>query len=796
MKQLVALSLLLIACGDDSQPAPTFASTCMPAEPGAEAKVTTGPYSGHTGAFVLIDGRVLSPAGTQKPLGGFPLAMRWVGGGTRYLAVTDGAEATESIRVFDTQTGTVVATEPYNDPHGLFYGLAVSPDGMTLYASGGGENVVHVLGVSASGALTAQPDIMVQGFPAGMALSANGSTLYVLEQESGKLAVIPTATHVVMTELQTASGTDIPFDIVLAPAAAGRNEAYVTLAGSKALAVIDLGTGMTAARIPVGKNPEGLIITADGHRALVAASDDDSLAVIDLVARTVEKTVPLALEAGQKGASPSALALSPDGSKLYVALAAENSLVELSTADWMPVGRLPTGWYPESVAVAQDGSVFVANAKGQPAGAAMPNVDKQNYIQGTMTVLSPAPSDAAFQAGTATVMTNNSRPAGLQTTPTCDPGKPSRFPLPLAMGDPTPIEHVILIVRENKTYDSELGSLAGSNGDATLELFGPTMTPNLHQLAKDFVNSDNFYIASEASLQGHVLTTAAFVNDFGEKAWLQTWGRGWRNQVTYSQNIVAPDGFIWQKLKDANVSYVDMGEIVGTTDSTTPVNIDSSYPGLVFDLDTKDNARATYFGRVLAKPAPLPKFVYMILPRNHTNGLAAGAETPQSMIADNDEGTGMVIDALSHSKYWASSIVFMVEDDPSDGGDHIDGHRSILVVASPWVRRGYVSSAHYDIGSVFKTIELLLGIPPMYQADARSAAMYEIFSPTPDTSPWSHIPRMIPEGTNPMSGPLVAESATIDFSEPDKDNAKLSRILWKYFKGTEPPWKETAGDDD
>jgi DNA-binding beta-propeller fold protein YncE len=792
MKKWLVLTLFCFACGDDSQPGPTFQSTCTPTEASAEAKIPAGPYAGHAGSYVLIDGRVLSPAGTQDMVGGFPLAMRWVGTGTRFLAITDGAEATESIRIFDTQSGQVVASEPYNNPHGLFYGLAVSPNGQTLYAAGGGENVVHVLGVTSSGALTAQPDIAVPSFPAGMAISADGATLYVIEQETGKLAVVNTATHLVTTELVAGASSEIPFDVALSPT---RNEAYVTMTANKSLVVVDLAAGMAAARISVGKNPEGLVVTADGKYALVGASDDDSLAVIDLTARTLAKTVPLGLEPQLKGASPSALALSPDGSKLYAALAAENSLVEISTADWMPIGRLPTGWYPQAVAVASDGSVYVANAKGVPAGAASAQIDKQALIQGTMTVLTPAPADAAFQAGTATVMANNARPTPLAAQPTCEPGKASRFPLPLAMGDPTPIQHVILIVRENKTYDAELGSLTGANGDGSLEIFGPTMTPNLHQLAKDFVNGDNFYIASEASLQGHVLTTAAFVNDFGEKAWLQTWGRGWRNMVTYSQNIVAPDGFIWQKLKDANISYVDMGEIVGTTDSTSPVNLDSDYPGLVFDLDTTDSARAAYFGRYLAKTATLPRFIYMILPRNHTYGMAAGKEAPESMIADNDEATGSVIDLLSHSKFWASSIVFVVEDDPSDGGDHIDGHRSICLVASPWVRRNYTTSAHYDIGSVFHTIELLLGIPPLYQADARSPAMYDIFSATPNTAPWTHIPRMIPETTNPSDDPLAVESATIDFSEPDKDAGKLSRILWKHFKGTEPPWQEAADDD-
>jgi hypothetical protein len=189
----------------------------------------------------------------------------------------------------------------------------------------------------------------------------------------------------------------------------------------------------------------------------------------------------------------------------------------------------------------------------------------------------------------------------------------------------------------------------------------------------------------------------------------------------------------------------------------------------------------------------------MILPRNHTYGLQAGKEAPESMIADNDEATGIVVEALSASKYWSSSIVFIIEDDPQDGGDHVDAHRSICVVASPWTRRGLVSSAHYDIGSVFHTIELLLGMTPLVQADARAPAMYDIFSATPDLRKFTHIPRMVQPSTNALSGPLAEESAKLDYSRPDRA-PETARILWKHFKGTEPPWspppRGAAADDD
>ncbi|HJZ84793.1 MAG TPA: bifunctional YncE family protein/alkaline phosphatase family protein [Polyangia bacterium] len=793
MQRLVLCALLAAACGDDAQQ-PTFQTTCQASEPSAEAKLLVGVHPSQPGAKILIDGRLLTPSGTQIPLGGFPLNMRFVGGGTRFVALSDGAKGVESIRVVDLMARRVVAEEPYANQHGLFYGLAVSAAGTRLYASGGGENVVHVLDVNPqTGALTPRPDIAVPNYPAGLALS--GNTLYAAEQTSAKLAVIDLVQGRVTSEIQTGGGaSDVPFDVGIVQGPGSSQLIVMTLTGASALMVTNT-SGTSTTRVPVGKNPEALLVV--GTRVLVASADDDSLTVVDPFGRSVVSTIPLALEAQQKGASPAALAVSPDGARVYVGLAAENSLVALSAADLMPIGRVPTAWYPQAVAVAQDGTVIVANAKGESIGPADGTIEKSDLIRGTLSLLSPPPDDAAMQAGTMVVMQNSVRPSALTPQPTCQPGQPARFALPMKPGDPTPIEHVILIVRENKTYDAELGSLAGANGDASLEIFGPRMTPNLHALAQKFTNLDNFYIAAEASLQGHVLTTASFVGDFGEKAWLQTWGRGWRDEITYSENIVVPSGFIWQKLQAESVSYVDMGELVGTTESAQRVNVDTKYPGISFTLDVADADRAAYFTSLLARgDYMLPKFTYMILPRNHTAGLRPGVETPESMIADNDEATGMIVEALSRSRFWASSVVFVVEDDPQDGGDHVDGHRSICLVVSPWVRHGYTSSGHYDVGSLFHTIEALLGIGPMYQTDGRASLMADLWAQTPDRSPWAHIPRMIPVTTNSAtSGPLVEASRRLDLSAPDR-SPELSRILWRYFKGSEPPWRQAAPEPD
>ena len=790
MKRLFALALAFCACGDDAQP--PFTANCTAGTPSAEAKLPAGPYAGHAGSQILLDGRVLAPAGRQVPVGGFPLGMKFVGGGTRLLAITDGAKDTESIRIVDWQAGQVLASEPYSGQHGLFYGLAVSPSGMRIYASGGGENVVHVLDVNGStGALAAQPDLAIGGFPAGLAISSDGNTLYVAQQVDGKIAQFDLQQNRI-TRLIDVGGTVKPLDVVLAPT---RNEAYVTLWDAAAVGIVDLASG-NVTRIMVGKNPEGVVVLPDGNHAVTAVSDEDTLVVLDLLQQKVAQTVPMGLDAMYVGSSPNGIALSPDGSRLWVTLGAENSLVGVSTADFMPIGRLPTGWYPGAVTVAPDGTVIVANSKGADIGPSTGTMSKESQLAGTLTVLSPEPDDATLQAGTQTVAANQARPAMLPPAPQC-PAQSPRFPLPINAGDATPIQHVMLVVRENKTYDAELGSLPGANGDPSLEVFGPTMTPNLRALAARFVNMDNFYLQSEESLQGHILTTAAFVNDFTEKTWLQTWGRGWRDMTLYGEPTVGPaSGYIWQKLQHDQVSYVDMGEIVGTVSEPTAVNIDNDYPGLFFVLDVADADRGNYVAKQLANPNwKLPRFTYLILPRNHTEGTRPGSETPESMIADNDEATGVIVEALTKSRWWQSTVMFIIEDDPSDGGDHIDGHRSICLVVSPWVRRGYVSSVLYGVPSIFRTIEQLLNLSAMHQTDAQAGLMTDIWGQTADSEPFVHIPRMIPVTTNAADAPYAEESMHMDFSGPDRAHG-LGRLLWRYFKHTEPPWLPSPDADD
>jgi YVTN family beta-propeller protein len=540
-----------------------------------------------------------------------------------------------------------------------------------------------------------------------------------------------------------------------------------------------------SALVPVGKLPEAELLV--GGKLYVTSADADALQVIDVATKAVQ-SASLAL-GSLIGSSPNNLAIDSANGRIYVADANENAVRVLDLATLANKGAIPTGWYPTAVAVRGDGSVVIASAKGLGMGPTDHQAGKNDYMQGTLQLV-PKPSDADLMTGAQTASANLARPKSYQVQLTCPSDGEKRFPLPPDEMSPTPIQHVFLVVRENKTYDSMLGDQPGTNGSATLALFGGDNTPNLHALAAQFTNLDNFYANAEQSLQGHEWTTAAFSNDYSEKAWATTWGRAYRPLGAFGSGLFEhlpqpPTDTAWTHLDKANIAYHNYGEVVNTTGALHL--FDSAYPGVLFNLNEKDVTKAQFVIDNINDPTfTLERFTYMSLPNDHTYGTASGKPTPQSMVADNDEATGRLIDALSHSPYWPSSIVFVVEDDPSDGGDHVEGHRSPCVVMSPWVKHGYVSSVHYDDPALWATLDLLLGLKPMNGFDGNAAAMYDLFATTPDLTPYTFIPRKVPEATNASDAPFSAQSNQIDWTRPD--SAPLGRILWNAIRGTEPPW--------
>jgi DNA-binding beta-propeller fold protein YncE len=839
MRKLLVLALLS-GCGGGPD-AVSFKVTCAAGTPSADALIPAGRQS--DGSVILPDGRKLTPAGNLLGIGGFPVNLRILPQDNgRYVVTSDADYGDEHLRIIDTQaTGDPVVsnvdylttTSSSHDP-ALWYGLAVTQDGSKLYVSDGAYdpipdsemdpskhyNVIEEFDLVGDPPMLQKNDALEihlfnngtsARLPAGMVLSADDKTLYVVTQLDGTLAIVdltPGAGYGVEIGRTPSFGID-PYDLAVDESA---HLAYVSLWGGVYLGpnmfndgvqAVDLSNPAapmpTGALIPTAKASEGIALI--GGKLYVTDTDGDAVTTYDPASMSAVNT-PTALDgSGLFGSSPSGMAVDGARNRLYVANAGENAVQAFDLGSMKSLGRIPTAWYPTAVAVEADGTLLVTTAKGLGAGPSDHAPGKDDYMQGTLQVV-PPPADADLQMGDATVMANLTRPKSYEVALTCT-GSDKAFTLPADRGGKTPIEHVFLIVRENKTYDAVLGDLPGANGEPSLALFGGDTTPNLHALAARFANLDNFYSLAEQSLQGHEWTTTNASNDYTEKGWLTTWGRATRPLGAFSaaENLghltLPAHPTVWGMLDAANLSYHNYGEIVNSSEAIHTYDV--NYPGVFFNTAVKDVDKIAYvIGNLQDKTFSLERFSYISLPNDHTVGTTPGKPTPQSMIADNDEATGRFVDALSHSNYWPRSALFLIEDDPQDGGDHVEIHRSPCLVISPWAKAGYTSSVHYDVPAMYKTISLLLGTPPINQRDANAAAFYDVFATKADTRPYTFIPRKVAEDLNGQDAPLGEESSRIDFSQPDQ--APLGRILWKavHGKGAEPPWgsKPLVRDDD
>jgi DNA-binding beta-propeller fold protein YncE len=837
----VVVGFVLIAgCHDKAE---EFKTNCTAGAPIVEATLPPG----HTDATsaILPGGRRVTPAGTLLALGGFPIALR-VLPGDRYAVVTDDAMDDQSLRLVDLQATdpmhAVVSEASYpltaRSKHtpGLFYGLAVTKKGERLYVSNGGYdpapdgmpasahyNTIEVFDLVGSppklqrndaSTLKLYYDNGVQRVPTGITLSSDETLLYVANQTDNTLAIMRLADGAEIGRAQL-PGVGA-FDVAVHE---DSHTAFVSLwggdgSGGDGVVAVDVADPTmpvaAAGIISTGKASEAELMVAG--KLYVSNADADTLSIVDAASRTV-KSLP-ATSGMILGATPNAIAIEPAGAlgsgRIYLANAGENAVVALDLDTLAIVGKVPTAWYPTAVGVTGDGTLVITSARGLGGGPS-DGTPEPDFAEGTLQVV-PRPSDEALRAGADTVAANLERPHTLEAPLTCPTGQTPKFPIPAAPGAPGAIEHVFLIVRENKTYDGLLGDMPEGNGKMELASFGEVVTPNAHALARTFALLDNFYSHAELSVQGHEWTTGCIANDYTEKSWSHSddYGRAyllaapWGPAGTLSRLATPGSGSIWHHLDVAGVPYHNYGEIANTGDAQTLA--DPGFPGVFFNTSISDVSKVEYIIENLTDPhAKVEPFTYILLPNDHTNGTGKGAQTPQSMIADNDEATGIFIDKLSRTPLWKSSLVFVVEDDPGGTLDHVESHRSICLVASPWVKRGVRTSTHFDLGSVYHTIELVLGVAPMNLNDAHAAAMYELFTTTPDFTPYTYVPRTTPVAYNAADAPMADEAARIDFTKPDQ--ADLTRMLWKavHGKDAEPPgaaerarrgWRARGGDGD
>jgi YVTN family beta-propeller protein len=607
--------------------------------------------------------------------------------------------------------------------------------------------------------------------------------------------------------------------------------------------------------IRVGLHPSGMVLSAQGRFLFVANAHSDTVSVIDTRTDQVVETVACRPEVRLPfGSGPNALALSPDGQRLYVANGTNNciAVVALGTVaaeptggTWLPskvLGLIPTGWYPGAVRVSADGkSLFVANVKGHGALSLLKGDEKKprpvakghnsHDHLGSVSIVD-VPDAGRLARYTRQVNANNRLAYSLAGL---DKPRPEARPVPVPErhGEPSVFKHVIYVIKENRTYDQVFGDMKEGNGDPSLVLFGEDVTPNHHALARQFTLFDNFYCSGVLSADGHIWADQAYVGDYLEKAFggfTRSYPDDGSDPLAY-----AATGFLWDNALAHGKSLRNYGEFVKSSyakdatwtgvykdyqagkprpDITARANLASlapyTHPGYPwFPLFAPDVYRARLFLkdlRTYERRDFFPNLVYLTLPCDHTDGTKPEFPTPEAMVADNDLALGRIVEAVSKSRFWKDTCIFVVEDDPQNGFDHVDGHRTVALVVSPYTKRKFVDHTAYNQTGMVKTIELLLGLPPMNQLDLSATPLRNCFQTDPDLTPYECLPNKVPlDRMNPplkkLSGKArywAEKSLALNLDEGDEaDEDTLNRILWHAVKGYDTPYPEHfAGRDD
>jgi len=595
------------------------------------------------------------------------------------------------------------------------------------------------------------------------------------------------------------------------------------IAASGTLTKIDLTTLQAVAQIPVELHPVALAWDEPRQRLFVANGNSDSVSVVDTRSDRVVQTIAVRpFGAVAKGVAPTALALTADGATLFVACGGINAVAVVRTADGVAQGLIPTGWYPNGLALSADGR-WLAVSTLLGVGSGWRDEPAKRFVhayRGSVCVL-PVP-DAAQLAGYTTAVAENNRlplaPAPAAATAAAAKARPVAIP-PKA-GEPSLIEHVVYVVKENRTYDQVFGDLPKGNGDPSLVMFGEEVTPNQHRLADQFVLLDNFYASGGNSGDGHQWITQANENPYA--MWPGWDGRSYpfdgTDPIAYSSG-----GFLWDYALRAKKTVQVFGEfaprVTGlgggarltllqrwragetfaaewkTTSPIPPLDglLARNFPG--YSTEIPDVVRARVFLAELKKweaANRMPNLVFLQLPSNHTRGTSPGTHTPKAMVADNDLALGQIVEALTLSPFWKKMAIFVVEDDAQNGVDHVDGHRTVALAISPYVRRGHIDSTFYAHPSIAKTIELILGLPTMSLFDLIANDMRASFHDVADVAPYrAVVPKQSLDDVNPPAKVLRGEarkaalaSARMKFDVPDAaPTDALNKILWHDARG-------------
>lgn len=799
-----------------------LASLVLPApsaaQPPVKPPVRPGPEGG--GVTLLPNGWRIAPAGKHLAVGDLPLAMAESPDGRR-LVVSNNGFSKPSLSIVDLEHLTVPATVPMEN---AWLGLVWHPDGKRLYVSGGGANTVNEFRITDKG-LDPGAAISLRkpsdtSFAAGLALGPDGKRLFAVHALGQLLSAVDLEAGQVVKEVPLAAEA---YTALVSP---DGKTLFVSLWGGAKVLLFDAATLEPRGEIAVGEHPSAMVLSKDGSRLFVACANTNAVWAVDLAARTAREQISVSLDpAAPPGSTPNGLGLSPDGHTLLVANADNNTVavVDVSRPGESAVrGFIPTGWYPTAVRFSRDGKrIFVLSGKGLASAAnprgSQPGIQGSGgqyigeMLPGSLSIL-PTPDAAALAAHTRTAHRLNPYTAASVLAPA---GAPKGSPVPDQVGGASPIKYVFYVIRENRTYDQIFGALEKGNGDPNLCLFGEEVTPNAHALARDFVLFDNFYVNAEVSYDGHAYSTGAYATDFVEKVWPMYYaGRGGdylsegggEDRNAYG-NVTAPqNGYLWDAAARAGVSVRSYGEFSlprkHEEDERAPgPPYEGTVPGLKgrvhpdyppYDLKIPDNKRVDVWlqeFRRFEETGELPRLSILRLGNDHTAGTRPGYPTPRAMVAENDLALGRIVEAISKSRFWKESAIFVLEDDAQNGPDHVDAHRSVAFVISPYSRRGAVDSTLYTTAGMLRTMELILGLPPMSQYDAAATPMYGAFQEKPDLTPFTRREARVP--IDEMNAPTAwgaAASMAMNLEEADRaPDLELNEIVWKSVRGAGSP---------
>ncbi len=704
-------------------------------------------------------------------------------------------------------------------------------------------------------------------YPGGIAINRQNQRLYVTLNRNNTLGVVNLETNQLETQIPVGIA---PYTVQLTA-----NKAYVTNWGgrrpndgemtgptSNSEAVVDPETGIASSgtvsvinldflevinEIEVGLHPAGMALSPDQSQLFVANANSDFISVINTESDVVEGQLSTkAMEQLPLGSAPNDVAISPDGNILYVANGGNNALAVIDLTNNKINGLIPAGWYPGAVVLNKSGNtIYVANIKGVGTDyhgsdatrqrvweyAAKENEDipekgtnSREYL-GSVSIIE-TPDEQTLEQYTVKAAVNMQLPKIHQSMNL--KGVEERYvPVPTKPGEKSVFNHVLYIIKENRTFDQIFGDLAQGIGEPDLCFYGREVTPNHHKLAEEFVLLDNTYCNGVLSADGHQWTDEGMVTDYIEKSF-----GGFERSYPYDGDdalAYASSGFIWDYVLRANLTFRNYGEFVGAQiepssatwsdnyqdylNGTNNVKIQSvpqlhtlkpytcpTYVG--FPGSVQDVYRAGEFIKELKgyeASGELPNFMIMLLPNDHTVATREGFPTPRATVADNDLALGRIVEAVSHSKFWKETAIFVIEDDPQAGLDHVDGRRTIAFCISPYTKRGEVISTHYNQNSILRTMELILGLPPMNQFDMAATVMTDCFTETPDFTPYTALENNIPlDEMNPTISSLNKESKQhfyakksmeMNLDEIDQaDEGLFNRILWHDVKGYDVPY--------